>query len=82
MSVAGNPGLGIIFLIYFFVIQPLIIFLALIFPENKINFLRFNSYVGIIYLLNFTIIVWRDYELENWDKLTSILFYSIVTSNE
>ncbi|WP_213065913.1 hypothetical protein, partial [Acinetobacter stercoris] len=28
-----------------------------------------------------TIIVWRDYELENWDKLTSILFYSIVTSS-
>ena len=74
MTVAGNPGIGLIYLLYFFVIFPFIIFLGIISPQKKKYFLRFNAIIGLILLLDFSGIFLEKYELKIWNNVLSFFY--------
>lgn len=69
MTVAGSPGVGFVYLLYFFVIFPFIIFLGFIWPEKKKYFLRFNAIIGLVLLLDFSVMFLEKYELKIWNNV-------------
>lgn len=80
MTVAGNPGIGLIYLLYFFIIFPFIIFLGFILPQKKKYFLRLNAVIGFILLLDFSGIILEKYELNIWNNLLSFFLYLMLCS--
>lgn len=80
MTVAGSPGLGLIYLLYFFVIFPFVIFLGFIWPEKKKYFLRFNAIIGLVLLLDFSEIFVESYKLKFWNNVLSFFLYLMLCS--
>lgn len=78
MTVAGNPGVFLILIFYFFIIQSLIVVYGFIFKLNRSKVLNLNILIGFIPCFIVFLILLDHIENDFWISWDSIFLYLLL----
>lgn len=78
MTVAGNPGVFLILIFYFFIIQSVIVVYGFIFKLNRSKVLNLNILIGFIPCFIVFLILLDHIENDFWISWDSIFLYLLL----
>lgn len=78
MTVAGNPGVFLILIFYFFIIQSVIVVYGFIFNLNRSKVLNLNILIGFIPCFIVFLILLDHIENDFWISWDSIFLYLLL----